>query len=42
MTNKDYDRLTFQHSRHGDVICSVGMKANSDILAENATKKKGE
>lgn len=30
MTNKDYDRLTFQHSRHGGMICGIGLKANSE------------
>ncbi len=34
MTNKDYERLTFQHSRHGGMICGVGLKANSEEVAE--------
>lgn len=34
MTNKDYKRLTFQHSRHGGMICGVGLKANSEEVAE--------
>nr|DAH66835.1 MAG TPA: hypothetical protein [Caudoviricetes sp.] len=34
MTNKDYDRLTFQHIRHGGMICGVGLKANSEEVAE--------
>lgn len=34
MTNKDYDRLTFQPSRHGGIICGIGLKANSEEIAE--------
>ncbi len=34
MTNKDYDRLTFEHNRHGGMICGVGLKANSEEIAE--------
>lgn len=34
MTNKDYERLTFQHSRHGGMICGIGLKANSEEVAE--------
>lgn len=33
LTNKDYRRLTFQH-RHGEKICGVGLKANSEEVAE--------
>lgn len=34
MTNKDYDRLTFQPSRHSGIICGIGLKANSEEIAE--------
>ncbi len=34
LTNKDYDRLTFQHNRHGGMICGVGMKANLEEIAD--------
>ena len=34
MKNKDYERLTFQHIRHGGIICGVGLKANSEEIAE--------
>ena len=34
LTNKDYNRLTLQHDRHGGIICGVGVKANSEEIAE--------
>lgn len=34
MTNKDYERLTFQNNRYGGMICGVGLKANSEEIAE--------
>lgn len=34
MTNKDYDRLTFQHFTNGGMICRVGLKVNSEKVAE--------
>lgn len=34
MTNKEYDRLTFQHFTNGGMICRVGLKVNSEKVAE--------
>ena len=33
MNNKDYERLTFRQSNGGE-ICGVGLKANSEEIAE--------
>lgn len=34
LTNKDYDRLTLKPDRRRGMICGVGVKANSEEIAE--------
>lgn len=34
LTNKDYDRLTLKPDRRRGMICGVGLKANSEEVAE--------
>lgn len=34
LTNKDYDRLTLQPDRRRGMICGIGLKANSEEIAD--------